>query len=160
MTNLITKEDCLFCNFISGKFTTPWIFWEDEEFMAFLTIFPNTEWATVVIPKNHYPSDVLALPDDILQKFILAAKKTSNILLEKFEDVWRVGLIMEWTWINHAHIKLYPMHWTDFMKRWEWKSIPSTNNKFFKTYEGYLSSNDSAQVSDEEIKILAEKLRK
>ena len=152
------KENCLFCWFVDRSIDTPWIFWEDEEFMAFLTIFPNTKGATVVIPKKHYPSDVLALDDKILQKFILSAKKVSNILLAKYEDVGRVGLIMEWTGINHAHIKLYPMHWTDYLKRGEWKALPATSNTYFETYEGYLSSSDSEMVSNEEIQKMAEML--
>lgn len=156
----IKQENCIFCMIEEGIIKTPWVFWEDEEFMAFLWTSPNTEGMTVLITKNHYPSDVLALPDDVLQRFTLAAKKVSNILLDSFDDVWRVWLIMEWTWVNHAHIKLYPMHWTDFLKRWEWNHIPSTNNKYFKTYEGYVSSNDSEMVSDEEIKKVVDKIKK
>ncbi len=154
-------KDCLFCNFVSGNIKTPWIFWEDDEFMAFLTIFPNTEWVTVVIPKKHLSSDVLSLADDYLQKFIVAAKKVAKILTDKFDDVWRVGLVMEWTWINHAHIKLYPMHWTEFLKDWNWKAVESSNNTtpFFETYPWYISSVDGDIVNDEIIRKLANKLK-
>jgi len=57
-------------------------------------------------------SDVLSLPDDILQEFILTAKHVSTTLLHHFDDVGRIGLIMEGTGIDHAHIKLIPMHGT------------------------------------------------
>lgn len=161
MTNIIHDKDCLFCNFVTGNIKTPWLFWEDEEFMAFLTIFPNTEGATVVIPKNHFTSDVLDLPDEYLQKFILTAKKVSKILIDKFDEVWRVWLIMEWTWINHAHIKLYPMHWTEYLKNWNWKEVPSTSkSKYFDVYEWYLNSSDSEIVSDEIIRSVADRLKK
>ena len=59
--------------------------------------------------KEHYGSDVLKMPDDVLQGFILS-KKVAGILENYFEDVGRVGLIMEGTGIDHAHIKLVPMH--------------------------------------------------
>lgn len=86
---------CVFCEIIKGNIETPGIFWEDEEFMAFLSIFPNTEGFTVVVPKKHYGSDVLAMPDKDLRKFVLAAKKVAKILVSYFQDVGRVGLIME-----------------------------------------------------------------
>lgn len=163
MADYISKTDkgeCVFCKIVSGDIKTPGIFWQDDNFMAFLSIFPSTDGFTVVIPKKHYDSDVLAMPDNVLQKFIIAAKKVSNILLSHFEDVGRVGLIMEGTGIDHAHIKLVPMHDTAHFKKGEWKQYHSHNDKFFKAYEGYLSSNDGPKADEQEIKILAERLKK
>ena len=92
--------------------------------------------------------------------FVLVAKKIAGILESAFDDVGRVGLIMEGTGINHAHIKLFPMHGTDYMKRGEWRQFESNTNKFFEKYEGYLSSNDSDRADDKKLKVLAEKLKK
>lgn len=150
---------CIFCEIAKGNFYTPGIFWEDDNFMAFLSIFPNCEGNTVVIPKKHYESDVLAMDERDLQEFIVAAKKVSKILENSFEDVGRVGLIMEGTGINHAHIKLYPMHKTQHMKKGEWKQYLSENETYFEEYAGYLSSNDGPRKSDEEIEKLANKLK-
>jgi len=154
------EGNCIFCKIVSGDIKTPGIFWEDDEFMAFLTTWPNTDGFSVVVPKKHYASDVLAMPDDVLSRFVLAAKNVSNILVKGFDDVGRVGLIMEGTGINHAHIKLSPMHGTEHMKRGEWKKYHSDNDKFFESYEGYLCSNDGPKADDEKIGELAEKLRK
>lgn len=153
------KGECIFCKIVDGGIKTPGIFWEDEEFMAFLTTSPNTKGFAVVIPKKHFGSDVLDLPDDVLQRFILAAKKVSKILIKHFKDVGRVGLIMEGTGIDHAHIKLSPMHGTEEMKEGKWKQHPSNNKTFFETYEGYISSNDGPKASDEDIKELANELK-
>ena len=49
----------------------------------------------MLVTKQHYGSDVLAIPDEVLQRFIMAAKKVSKILLAYFDDAGRVGLIME-----------------------------------------------------------------
>ena len=93
----ITKDNkCVFCEIAKGRFATPGIFWEDEKFMAFLSTWPNCEGNTVVIPKKHFGSDVLAMDEANLQKFILAAKKVAKILETYFEDVGRVGLIMRY----------------------------------------------------------------
>jgi diadenosine tetraphosphate (Ap4A) HIT family hydrolase len=156
-----TKEGkCIFCEIVKGNIQTPGIFWEDKEFIAFLSTWPSTEGFTVVIPKKHYGSDVLAMPDKTLQKFIIVAKKVSNILLNHFKDVGRVGLIMEGTGMDHAHIKLIPMHGTEHMKRGIWKQYPSGRSDYFKKYKGYLVSNDGPQADPEELKKLAKKLRK
>jgi diadenosine tetraphosphate (Ap4A) HIT family hydrolase len=152
--------ECVFCQIASGKIKTPGIFWQDDEFMAFLTIFPNSDGVTAVITKKHYGSDVLAMPDDVLQRMILAAKKVSRILLKHFEDVGRVGLIMEGTGIDHSHIKLYPMHGTGYMKKGEWRQCPSQIDDFFEKYPGHLSSHDGPRADDNELRKLAEELKK
>jgi histidine triad (HIT) family protein len=156
-----TKDGkCVFCEIVGGGMKTPGIFWQDEEFMAFLTLFPNMAGVTAVIPKKHYGSDVLGMPNDILQRMILAAKKVSQILLKHYEDVGRVGLIMEGTGIDHAHIKLYPMHGTGEMKKGGWRQCPSKIDKYFEKYEGYLCSNDGPRADERQLGELAEKLRK
>jgi diadenosine tetraphosphate (Ap4A) HIT family hydrolase len=163
MTKYESKTEegkCIFCEIVNGKMETPGIFWEDDEFLAFLSIFPNMVGVTAVMPKEHFGSDVLKMPDDKLCRFILAAKKVANILLEHFDDVGRVGLVMEGTGIDHAHIKLYPMHGTENMKTGEWKQFPSGVDTFFEKYPGYICSNDSLRANDEEIKNLVAELKK
>lgn len=157
-----TTDDnkCVFCEIARGNIKTPGIFWEDNDFMAFLSTWPNTEGFTVVIPKEHYASDVLAMPDEILIKFIVKSKEVSNILLNYFEDVGRVGLIMEGTGVDHAHIKLIPLHDTGHMKQGVWKQYLSNKSEYFDKYEGYITSADGpTKVDSEKIKELAEKLR-
>ncbi|MDP1759971.1 MAG: HIT domain-containing protein [Candidatus Woesebacteria bacterium] len=153
------KGECIFCKIISGEIKTPGIFWEDDDFMAFLSTWPNMEGVTVFVPKKHYGSDVLEMPDEVLQKMILAAKKVSKNLIKHFNNVGRIGLVIEGTGVDHAHIKLYPMHGTGHMKRGEWKQYLSNNDKFFETYEGYISSNDGPKADEQKIRELAEKLR-
>ena len=127
--------------------------------MAFLSGWPSVEGFTVVVPKKHYGSDVLSMPDKELQKFILATKKVSNILLKHFEEVGRVGLIMEGTGVDHAHIKLIPMHGTGHMKKGIWKQYLSGRSDYFDKYEGFLISTDGPKADPEKLKELANKLR-
>lgn len=129
--------------------------YETEDYMAWLSPFPNTKGFSVVIPKQHYGSDVLAMPDDKLAEFVLHAKKVAQKLVDYFPDVGRVGLIMEGTGIDHAHIKLYPMHGTEHMKRGERKQIPSDYHEYFETYPGYMSSNDGPQADFVELERIA-----
>lgn len=150
---------CPFCEIAAGRLETPGIFWQDEEFMAFLSIDPNTLGFSCVIPKEHYDSDVMKMPDDVLGRFILASKKVTQILEKTFDDVGRVGVIMEGTGINHAHIKLAPMHGTEHMKRGEWKQYLSDKEFWFEKYEGWVCSGGGPAADPVELKKLAERLR-
>lgn len=151
---------CIFCEIIAGRFETPGIFWQDENFMAFLSIDPNTEGFTCVVPKEHYGSDIMKMPDDILKDFIVASKKVSKILEDYFEDVGRVGVIMEGTGIDHAHIKLVPMHGTENLKRGEWQQVLSGKEFWFEKYEGWICSGGGPKANTEDLKVLASKLSK
>jgi len=155
-----TKEGkCVFCEIVSGEIKSS-VFWEDNDFMAFLSIDPNTEGFSCVIPKQHFGSDVLKMPDDVLQKFVLASKKVASILEKYFEDVGRVGLIMEGTGIDHAHIKLVPLHGTENLKRGEWKQVLGGKEFWFDKYEGWISSGSGPMADREKLKILADNLKK
>jgi diadenosine tetraphosphate (Ap4A) HIT family hydrolase len=154
-----TKENkCIFCEIVAGRFETPGIFWQDDEFMAFLSIDPNTEGFSCVIPKEHYGSDVMKMPDEVLQRFIIATKKVSTILENYFDDVGRVGVIMEGTGINHAHIKLVPMHGTEYLKQSGWQQILFNKEFYFEKYEGYICSAGGPMADTNELKFLAEKI--
>lgn len=152
--------ECIFCKIIQGEIKTPGIFWQDKNFIAFLSTWPSVKGFTVLASKKHYGSDVLAMPDEILKEFIIAAKKVSQILLKYFEDVGRVGLIMEGMGVDHAHIKLVPMHGTGHMKKGIWKQYPSGKSDYFEKYEGYIVSTDGPKADEQKIKELAEGLRK
>jgi diadenosine tetraphosphate (Ap4A) HIT family hydrolase len=157
-TSTDTHGNCVFCGIVRRDISTPGIFWEDEQFMAFLSTWPSTEGFTVVIPKKHYRSDVLKLPDEILQSLVLAAKHASQLLLAQFPDVGRVGLIMEGTGIDHAHIKLVPMHNTPEL-RVGWKQYLSNRSDYFTEYPGYLISTDGPKADSEQLAALARELR-
>lgn len=154
-----SNDECPFCKIVEGSLETPGIFWEDEEFIAFLSIDPNTEGFTCVIPKSHFGSDVLKMPDNMLEKFIIASKKVSLILENYFEDVGRTGVIMEGTGIDHAHIKLVPMHGTENLKRGEWKQVLSEKEFWFPKYEGWISSGSGPMADFEDLKKLAKNIK-
>lgn len=150
------KADCIFCKIAAGEIPCHKV-WEDEKHLAFLSIFPNTPGFTVVITKKHYPSYAFDLPDEVLTRLVVAAKKVGKLIDAKLEDVGRTGMIFEGFGVDHAHAKLFPMHGTADMD--EWKPLHSDIKKFFKRYEGYISSHDFERAEDEELATLAKKIR-
>lgn len=150
-------KECIFCKIVRGE-APAHVIWEDEKHLAFLSPFPNTEGFSVIITKDHYPSYAFDLPDEVLKDLVVAAKSVGRLLDAKFEDVGRTGMILEGFGINHVHAKLFPMHGT---KMDEWKPIISNlKDKYFKTYEGYISSHGGYRVDDETLAALAAEIRK
>ncbi|NCN06502.1 MAG: HIT family protein [Candidatus Pacebacteria bacterium] len=148
---------CVFCQISTGDIPIHQV-WEDQQHLGFLSIFPNTEGFTVVIPKQHLGSDPFAQTDDDLQALILATKKVANILTNFFSDVSRCGMFFEGFGVDHLHSKLYPMHGTGDLK--SWKPIESGPiDTYFEMYPGYLSSHDSHRAPDEKLAKLATSIR-
>jgi histidine triad (HIT) family protein len=148
--------DCIFCKIANGNMPSHKI-WEDDQYLAFLSIFPNTEGFSVVIPKAHYPGYAFDLQDEVLSNLVLAAKKVGKLLDKALEDVGRTGLIFEGFGVDHVHAKLFPMHGTADLD--EWIQIKSNVDKYFIKYEGYLSSHDFNREEDEKLASLAAKIR-
>ncbi|MEK7498399.1 MAG: HIT family protein [Patescibacteria group bacterium] len=146
---------CIFCSIAKGE-APAHVIWEDEKHMAFLSIFPNTEGFSVVITKDHYPSYVFDLPDDILKGLVVAARDVAKKLDLALEDVGRTGMMFEGFGVDHVHAKLFPMHGT---KMNDWKALKSNVDKYFDQYEGYISSHDYKRADDEELAKLAQKIR-
>ncbi|MGC1072489.1 HIT family protein [Pantoea agglomerans] len=147
---------CIFCDMVAGKLNCHKI-WEDEDHIAFLSIYPNTEGFSVVIPKKHYPSYAFALPDEVLFPLINATKQVALLLDRSFDDVGRCGMIFEGFGVDHVHSKLIPMHGTAHLNSWQ--PIESKSSKFFNIYEGFLSSHDSDRADEKQLQIIAAKIR-
>jgi histidine triad (HIT) family protein len=137
---------CLFCDIISAN-QKAWKVFEDEHHVAFLTPFPNTPGFTVLVTREHLSSDVLEFEEERYVEFLRTAKKLARHLNTKL-GTKRTGLIIEGMGIDHAHIKLIPMHG---IPEGEWKPILSQAKDFTNEYKGYLSTNDGPKMSDEEL---------
>ncbi|WP_298939362.1 HIT family protein [uncultured Psychromonas sp.] len=140
---------CIFCDIVKGKSPCHKI-WEDDKHLAFLSIFLNTKGFTVVIPKKHYASYAFEQDDDVLAELTLATKKVALLLDKALDGVARTGMFNEGYGVDHSHSKLFPMHGT---------GVESKVNKYFESYEGYLSSHDFERADDEELPKLAAYVR-
>ena len=145
-------ENCIFCKIVKGGIESAKI-WENEEFLAILDVMPNIKGMSLLLTKKHYDSYVFDMPDDIYQRFMLASKKVAKIL-EKGLNVTRVAMVMEGMGINHAHIKLYPLHGVKkrFEEMWADKKI------WFDKYKGYISAQTGEKVDISKLKKLAEEI--
>ena len=96
-------ENCVFCKIIKGEIPAHKVY-EDESFIAFLDINPESPGHTQVIPKDHYRW-VWNVPNageyfEVVKKIALAQQKafdTDFILSKIIGDE-----------VPHAHIWVYP----------------------------------------------------
>ncbi len=151
----VAETDCIFCRIVRGEAPCHKV-WEDEEHLAFLPLYPNTLGVTVVITKAHVPSDPFAIEDAALARLTVAAKRVAHLLRAAFADVGRVGLVYEGFGVDHVHAKLFPLHGT---RMEEWRPILSKIDQTFDTYPGYILSHSAKRVPDEELELLAERIR-
>ncbi len=148
-------DECVFCKIVKKEIQAQ-IIWENQENIAFLSIFPNTEGMTVVATKSHLPSDFFALKEDSANSLISSAREVSVLLQSAFPDVGRVALIAEGMGVDHAHVKLIPLHGTVDDN---WREQVQKQFKTFDLYPGYVASYDAPQISGEELNKVAEKIR-
>jgi histidine triad (HIT) family protein len=147
-------KNCKFCQVIKGALPSAKI-WEDKEFMAILSNHPNTEGVALVIPKKHYDSYVFDMSDEVYKKLMLASKKVAKIL-EKGLKVKRVAMVMEGMGLNHAHIKLYPLHGLDK----KFKRMFGDKEIYLKNYEGYVTTLEGPKETVENLQKIADKIKK
>jgi len=147
-------EGCAFCEIVKGKRDCVKI-WEDEEFLAILDVNPNTKGMALVLTKQHYDSYAFDMCDDVYQRFMLATKDAAKTL-ERGLNVKRVAMVMEGMGVNHAHVKLYPLHGLNerFQETWAKERV------FFEKYEGYVSTQLGPRADISELKKLGEEIKK
>lgn len=146
--------DCIFCKIAGGEIDSAKI-WEDENYLAILDINPNVKGMALVMPKKHFDPDVFDMSDQDYGRLMSVSKHVAK-LLEKALNVKRVALVAEGMGINHVHVKLYPLHGLDekFQEMW------AKDRVYFDKYEGYISTQLGPQQSLEELKKMAELIKK
>lgn len=84
---------------------------EDENFFAFLDIFPLVEGHVLVVPKVE-TDKFFDLGDDHLSKMLLFAKPIAHAI-EKAFDCNRCGISVIGLEVPHAHMHLIPINSAD-----------------------------------------------
>ena len=79
-------------------------------------------------------------------KLMMAAKEVID-MLKKSLKVQRVWMIMEGMWVNHLHLKLYPMYWLGE----DWEVNECHWHVFFEKYPWYLTTQMWDQADMEEL---------
>ena len=148
------RELTIFDKIVSGKMSAR-VVWEDDDYMAFLTPFPNTPGFTVLIPKAFQGDYAFSLTDEQYVGLMKATKTVANILEKAFETP-RVAVIVEGTGVAYVHIKLIPLHGDLAGQTGVW----SAEKSFTEEYRGWITSEegpemDAARLDEIQAKIKA-----
>ena len=143
--------DCIFCKIVAGEIPSFKVY-EDENHSAFLDINPNTHGQTVLVTKKHYPSYAFELSEDVYVPLMRAAKMVARLLDEKL-GVTRTVLVAEGMGVNHAHLKLYPLHGIEAREFGE-----APKRVYFENYPGYTTTRRGPEADSGELEKLAAKI--
>ena len=145
--------DCIFCKIISGEIPSVKI-WQDNRHIAILDINPNVKGITLVIPRFHFSSHIFDM-DDVAYTALLNASRSVVFLLQKGLHVDRVGIGMDGTGVNHAHIKLFPLHREMGVELHE-----SEDRVYFERFPGYITTQLGPMKTVTELEEVANEIAK
>ena len=97
------KQGCVFCKIVKGEIPSHKVY-EDDEFLAFLDINPESPGHTQVVPKKHYRW-VWDLPNT--GKYFEVAQKIAKALGKAFDTDFILSRIVG-DEVPHAHIWVFP----------------------------------------------------
>ncbi len=100
-------DDCLLCKLIKAEIPVYKIY-EDDKFVAVLDAFPHIPGQTVVIFKEHIPSNFSSAPSEALSEIVVLGQKIAQAI-EKALKMDRTVQITEGMHVDHFHIKLFPV---------------------------------------------------
>lgn len=96
-------QECIFCHIVKGEIPAYTIF-EDDNFIAFLDIYPRVAGHTLVIPKKHYRW-VYDVPEfsEYWEVARIIGMRIQQVLGSPFISYVTVG-----EEVHHAHIHILP----------------------------------------------------
>lgn len=142
----------IFDEIVSGS-KKSWKVWEDDNYLAFLTPYPNTEGFTVVIPKTNNGDYVFSLEENDYIGLLNASKVVAKIL-ERALGVPRVAMVFEGTGVPYVHTKLIPLHGELASKTDVW----SNHTEFYPEYIGYITTVEGPKLSDDQLSTIQNKI--
>jgi histidine triad (HIT) family protein len=97
------SASCIFCKIVSGEISATKVY-EDENYLAFLDINPQSPGHTQVIPKTHYRW-VWDVPN--VGEYFELVRKIAKAQQKAFNTEWVLSKIVG-DEVAHAHIWVFP----------------------------------------------------
>lgn len=148
----MANEKTLFDKIVEGSIPSKKV-WEDKNYLAFLTPFPNTPGYTVVVPKVNPGDNFLTVNEQAFTELLLAARKVAQVLQKAF-GTQRIGLVIEGEGVPHLHVKLIPM-----IGQSDGSGHGPNHTEFYETYPGYLTTIEGPRMSDQQLDEVIKKIQ-
>ena len=99
----MSHSDCIFCKIVAGEIPSEKVY-EDDAFVAFLDIHPQSPGHVQVIPKEHYRW-VWDVPN--IGTYFEVVQKVAKAQQKAFDTEWILSKIVG-DEVEHAHIWVFP----------------------------------------------------
>ncbi|MDD5503483.1 MAG: HIT family protein [Candidatus Thermoplasmatota archaeon] len=99
--------ECIFCKIINGELPSHKI-WEDENFLAFMDIYPVQQGHVLLVPKAH--SDYVFSMEDKEYAEIFKRAKALSEPVRRATGARRIGIGVEGLSVPHVHIHIIPVN--------------------------------------------------
>ncbi len=113
-------EDCIFCKIANGEIPCNKI-WEDENYLAFLSIDPICDGHTIVIPKKHY-ENMFDVSESVIAGLNKSCKRISLMLKDKLNaegiNILNNSGVAAGQEVMHIHFHVFPRYKEDKLKLW------------------------------------------
>ncbi len=119
-------SDCVFCKIVKGELPTTKVY-EDNYFLALLSIEPIAFGHTLIIPKKHVP--FMPDADDATIGGIFKLAKQLIPAIKKGVGCDFIQLSVVGEEIPHFHVHLMPRYADDNMPRWPTKKYKDAEEK-------------------------------
>ena len=148
----------MFCRIVAG--TEPChLVYEDEGHLGFLDIFPNTEAFSVVITKQHMPSDIARADGRAAAGLLDAARCVAAKITAAYDYVDRCAIVFEGMMIDHLHAKVIPLHRTVGVQPSPESGTTARSGRYFEAYPGYVTTEIAAsRASDGHLAAVAARI--
>lgn len=150
--NFQTSVNCPFCNPTINNC----VFLESENFKVIYNIAPVLPGHSLVIPVNHFTS-FFALKEEQLLEFMQITQEGIKILCNAFNtDAFDLSLQEKpeaGQTIEHLHLHIVPRLKNDLPRPGDWYPLVHKND------ENIIENEKRRRLSDEEMKIIVDKLR-
>lgn len=148
----VCVKDTIFDKIVRKEIKS-YVVWEDNDYLAFLTPFPNTPGLTIVIPKTNPGDYVFSVDHGAYIGLLKASKKVAQIL-EKALNVKRVALVFEGTGVAYVHAKLYPLYGPLASQTDVW----SDHTEYVEEYRGYITTIEGPKMDDAQLRQIQAKI--
>lgn len=114
------SDKCVFCEIVAGRIPASVVF-EDNEFIAFLSIKPVSKGHTLLIPKKHFV-DIFDFETSYLERLMGIAQKIAKSVLKK-NKATGINLLQangkdaEQS-VFHSHLHIVPRYKNDGLNLW------------------------------------------
>lgn len=119
--------------------------YEDDKHIAVLDIYPAVRGQSLVLPKKHFGSYVFEMGKDDYLALMIASRNVAKLIDEKLGAL-RTCMVMEGMEVDHAHIKLYPIH--------EVLTNIAPETIDLNKYPGYISTKHGERMSNSDLEII------